>query len=197
MKHKLPKQKSNKKKNKGNSKDKKAPPAKVPTIEELIDAGDTASASMEADKAFAFYASAEQLLQQQNSNSNERRDQLIYVLEKLGEGRVAMGDLEAARSDFEKAIELLMSQKTAEEKNTPQYHETLAGLYLYKGQLCSELEALEVYKKGLQTLEVCVELRQKAVSGSGETPVDGGADGSMDVDVDSQKEAQAALYQAR
>jgi tetratricopeptide (TPR) repeat protein len=190
MKHKHQRTSSKKKKSK---KGQLAPPNKVPSFDELVEAGDAAAASMEGDKALALYASAESLLRkEQAATSNNLQtpvhEKLVYVLEKLGEIKVSLGDLEGARKDFENAINLLTS--FPEEKN-PQYHETLAGLYLYIGQLSSEQGALEAHRKGIQSLELCVNLRGNACS----TSVQDAA--SMDVENGEQKEANTALNNAR
>ena len=70
VKHKKSKQLSNKKKNQkglnNNSHNKKDGPKKIPTIEELLQAGDTAAASMELDQALAFYLSAQDLVQKEH-----------------------------------------------------------------------------------------------------------------------------------
>lgn len=153
VKHKKGKQLTNKKKNKkGNNNN---APKKIPSVEELLQAGDTAAASMEADKALAFYISAEQLLREKQPVPT---DQLVTVLEKLGDTRATLGDQDAARSDFSNAIALLSQSP---QPTNAQFQETLAGLHLYIGQLSTEQEALEAYKKGLVCLEASVELRQK------------------------------------
>ena len=99
----------------------------------------------------------------------ERKAKLIYVLEKMGEQKASLGDHAAAKHDFERAIQLLIksassnnnNNKLTEQQQTAQYHESLAALHLYVGQLCSDHEALEAYKKGLQSLERGLELRQQ------------------------------------
>lgn len=182
VKHKKGKEVSNKKK-KGNKKD--APPKKIPTIEELLQAGDTASASNESDKALAFYMSAEQILREKPSPPT---DQLVYVLEKCGEAKATVGDVEAARKDFENAIALLTTTPPKQPTtNAPQFQETLAGLHLYIGQLSAEHEALQAYKKGLECLQASVELRQKECAN---TPAQISEDDTEEMEEEGKEESK-------
>jgi hypothetical protein len=183
VKHKKGKPLSNKKKNKlkGNPK-KDDVPKKIPTIEELLEAGDTAVASNEPDKALAFFLSAEDLLKEQQSPPIEK---FTTVLEKLGETKATLGDEEGARQTFSNAIQLLVGKPQAD---NPQYQETLAGFYLYLGQLSAEQEALQAYKKGLECLKISVDLRQQECvnfAGSGDTSME----------VDEGKEHPMIAYQ--
>lgn len=163
MKHKKPKQTS-KKKQKTKKSSAAAAPTKTPSIDEFIEAGDAAAASEESDKALAFFASAENLLRKEQDAAGKpiKTDKLVYVLEKMGEAKASLGELEAAKQDFENAIAVLTSSSSSldgkmNEKSAP-YQETLADLYLYIGQLSSDHLALEAYKKGLVALESSVEL---------------------------------------
>ena len=195
MKHKKPKA-SNKKKQKGK---KDGPPVekqtKDPSVDELIEAGDAAAAATETDKALAFFVSAESLLRKdQSTSTTDSKQKLVYVLEKLGEAKASLGDHEAAKQDFENAIQLLTSNENLIE-NTAQYHETLAGLHLYIGQLSSDLEALEAYKKGLQSLELGVELRQKECTEMEQSQKV--EDNSMEIETSKNGEAKALVEEAR
>ena len=155
VKHKKSKNLNKKKNKKGN--DSKAAPKKIPTVEELLEAGDTAAASMEPDKALAFFMSAEQLLKEKQPPPPT--EQMVNVLEKLGDVRATLGDQDAARTDFSSAISLLMSSPP--QPTTAQFQETLAGLHLYVGQLSTEQEALQAYKQGLECLQASVGLREQ------------------------------------
>jgi tetratricopeptide (TPR) repeat protein len=162
-KHKKAKSVSKKKQKQKNKND--ASQQKVPSIKELIAAGDAATAALEPDQALTFYASAEKLLQK---TLPLQTSSLIYVLEKLGELKASeFNDPTAAKQDFEQAIALLLATKDDSNATSPttsssssSNQETLAGLHLYIGQLSSEQEALEAYKKGLQCLETSIKLRQ-------------------------------------
>jgi tetratricopeptide (TPR) repeat protein len=161
---------------------------KVPSIMELIQAGDAAVAALEPDQAMTFYAAAEHRLQKTMPLATK---DLIYVLEKLGELKASeFHNPMAAKQDFQQAIALLLlsttstSTRTRTQENdnhnnaassssssspptttmphtsTSSDQETLAGLHLYIGQLSCEQEALEAYQKGLECLERSLQLRQ-------------------------------------
>jgi hypothetical protein len=89
-----------------------------------------------------------------SSSSGTREQDLIQVLEKMGESKVSVGDQDGAKQDFQEAIQLLDQEST---KNMS-YHETRASLLFYFGQLCVEQEALEAYKNGVTSLESCLGL---------------------------------------
>lgn len=203
VKHKKTKQVNNKKKKKANKvKDDANAPKKIPSVEEMIQAGDTAAASMEGDKALAFYASAEQILREkkEEKSSTTSTEQLVSVLEKLGEARASLGDEEQARQDFQNAIDLVTASPQ-DKKTNPQFQETLAGLHLYIGQLSAEQEALAALKKGLQCLEASVELRQQECANTPAQISEDDEEAMMDDDEEDGKEkanhTAVALNEAR
>jgi hypothetical protein len=108
-----------------------------------------------------------------SSSHEHRQRQLIQVLEKLGEARVSMGEQDKAQEHFREGIQLLEqcgnasatdegagTESTASSTTTKDlyYYETRSNLYMYIGQLCAEHEALQAYKEGLTSLEMCVQL---------------------------------------
>ena len=107
------------------------------------------------------------------SSQSEVWQQLIQALEKLGEAQVSTGEQDQAKNNFQEAIQLLEQQKQSQNGNQTSeanpsnkndgedelaYHETRSSLYLYIGQLCAEQEALQTYKEGINSLEMCVRL---------------------------------------
>ena len=185
MKHKKPKRSSNKNRKDKKQNKKKGEDVKVPTVDELVEAGDAAVASMEPEKALAIFSSAETLLRKQQEEQSSSPateattttgsattmiEKYVQVLEKLGDIKASMGDVDSAKQHFQTAITLWTSTVSEENINdnkgkeeSAAYQETLAGLYLYIGQLCSEQEALKAYEKGLTCLEKSVQLREKQV----------------------------------
>lgn len=136
-----------------------SPPTKTPSVDDLLEAGEIAAGAGETEQALGMFLSAESLLRNESSSSTDQA-KLVHVLEKVGEQKAALGDHEAAKQDFETAIQLFLKINKNTEP-TAQYHETLAALHLYVGQLSSDQQALEAYKKGLSSLETGLELRQK------------------------------------
>ena len=141
-----------------------------------------------------------------NTSPEFSAQKLVYVLEKLGESKATLGDYEAAKQHFDQAIQLWTTSpaaKGSEQEKAVVYHETLAGLHLYIGQLSSDQEALEAYKKGLKSLEVAVEWRQakytelKTAAASGAAEHETMEDTVVEVEKSRVDEAKAFLEEAR
>ncbi|CAB9529775.1 TPR domain protein [Seminavis robusta] len=199
-KHKKAKQLPNNKKKKQQQQKKNAT-QKVPSIDELIQAGDAASLAMEGDKAMAFYTSALTLMDDDKSSSKTDADAtspklFVHVLEKLGELKASEGNSGAAKQDFERAIAIMTTNNTTDNpKEAAQYQETLAGLHLYIGQLSCEQEALQAYQKGLQCLETALQVRQQQ-----DTTVSPAEEAEASMEVENEKEEngpQVALKEVR
>lgn len=126
-------------------------PKDVP-VEQLVESADTAMASLDVERAAQLYGQAATRLR----GSTTQGDMAVHVLEKLGECKVSMGDQDGARQCFQDALVVL--ENNSQDTNSMTYHETRSNLYLYTGQLCLEQEALETYRKGVQSLEACFAL---------------------------------------
>lgn len=198
MKHKQPKG-SNKKKQKGSKKDVPSSPSAQTalSVDELIEAGEAAAGAEQADKALEFFTCAESLLKRESSPESQQK--LVFVLEKVGESNANMGDHEAAKQSFENAIQLLTSKNDNKKQpqKTAQYNETLASLYLYVGQLCADHEALAAFKKGLESLELSVDLRQTEYTELKQSQIRTMEDNAMEVDSSGIDEAKALLEDGR
>lgn len=117
-------------------------------------------AALDVERAAQFYSQAVFKLQN-TARGTQQTELLVHVFGKMGECKVSMGDPEGARHDFQQAIALLEEN---EQRDSMAYHETRSNLYLYAGQLCMEQEALETYKKGIQSLEACLALTQRTTT---------------------------------
>lgn len=87
---------------------------------------------------------------------------LATVLGKLGELKASNGHVDAARSDFMEAIDLLGPSSELSEGETSirvaQSCESKAGLRLYLGQLSHGNDALQTIRKGVTELENAVKI---------------------------------------
>lgn len=137
-----------KKKNRG---DRKRP--KDVSVEQLVASAEKAMEALDVERAAQLYEQASKKLR----GSSSQTEVALYVLEKLGECKVAMGDQDGARRDFQDAL-VILEQQHSNDTNTIAYHEARSNLYLYAGQLCMEQEALETYQKGIDSLEACLSL---------------------------------------
>ena len=159
---------------------------KFASVEELLQAADSAMTVMDVAQAVTLYSKAVAQLRNKISlnakgDQNESAGvvsvkaetlQLLQALEKLGEAQVSMGEQDEARNHFQEAIQLLEEYKENQKRDHGseteastdkgdeefEYHETRSSLYLYIGQLCSEQEALHAYQQGLKSLETCVRI---------------------------------------
>lgn len=130
------------------------------SLDEILAAADAAMASLDNEKVVSLYSKAAALLRMGRTTSSETRErQLIKVLEKLGEAKVALGDQVGAKADLQEALQLLEQ----ESDKSSSYHETRASLFFYVGQLCTEKEALHAYEQGLSSLESCFSVAQKPI----------------------------------
>jgi hypothetical protein len=148
---------------KKNKSKKKAPPRiNVPeaSVDDVLAAADSSLAGLNVEQAIQLYSKAASLLRAGRTGSLETRErQLISVLEKLAECKVAMEDQTGALQDFKEAITLVEQE---DDKTKLYYYETRCNLYLYVGQLCSDEQALDAYQQGISSLESCVKFVQDA-----------------------------------
>ena len=153
------KERTNKKKR--NSKKRSIVRKTEASLDEVLVAAERAMAALDNEKAIEMYSKAASLLRMGRSSSSDTRErQLIRVLEKMGESKVAVCDQMGAKQDFLEALKLLEQEET---KNIT-YHETRSSLFFYLGQLCMEKEALQAYQQGLASLESCFYMAQQSNS---------------------------------
>jgi tetratricopeptide (TPR) repeat protein len=180
---------SSKKKKKSKNRQKAASSAAPPTIEDILQQADLAFETSNVETALQLYQYvASQLRNQVDSNSTSENDNcnqsiissnavlLAKVLSKIGEAKVSMGDPETARADFVDAITTLSSvehyipdpttalnntNNTTDGINKAQYKELLSNLFLYLGQLSSDHEALDCFKKAILSLTDCLQLLEQ------------------------------------
>ena len=137
------------------SKAKKTQVARNPeaSVDELLAAADAAITALDVEKAIKLYSKAAGLLRMGRMSSTGTREQdLIQVLEKMGESKVSVGDQDGAKQDFQEALQLLDQEK---DQNVA-YYEARSSLLFYVGQLCMADEALEAYRQGVTSLESCL-----------------------------------------
>lgn len=141
------------KKKKASTKKSKKP--KTVDVNQVIEDADAAMESLQLDRALSLYSAASSILKGHVQLQVPEANPLLLarVLLKLGEVKVSLDDSQGARQDFEFATNLLEDDDDALE-----IHEIRAGLWLYLGQLSSEQEALDAFRKGIQELEACVRL---------------------------------------
>lgn len=149
---------------------KKAP--KTISIEEWLQRASTCMTTFDIEAAYHEHQQAQTLLllsmqHQQptslSSSSSTQVDQLVNVLEKMGEIQVSMGDPDQARQHFSQALQLVEQNKLQKDQQSFiswNLLETHASLCLYIGQLSMEQQALEAYLKGVSSLEQSIQLVQ-------------------------------------
>ena len=97
-----------------------------------------------------------------DQGNHEDNEVLATVLGKLGELKASNGHVDAARSDFMEAIDLLGPSSELNEGETSihvaQSCESKAGLRLYLGQLSHGDEALQTIRKGVTELQNTVKI---------------------------------------
>eukprot|EP00536_Pseudo-nitzschia_multiseries_P007613 jgi/Psemu1/305062/fgenesh1_kg.181_\ len=120
--------------------------------------------SLDIERAYEAYSQASIQLKngklptpESSSNGKRGEEDLIHVLEKMGELQVSIGDQDLAKQHFVQSLSLLDEAKTESTKNIS-YYETHSSLCFYIGQLSLEKEALEAYQSGICSLEKCTEL---------------------------------------
>ena len=89
------------------SKAKKTQVARNPeaSVDELLAAADAAITALDVEKAIKLYSKAAGLLRMGRISSTGTREQdLIQVLEKMGESKVSVGDQDGAKQDFQEAL---------------------------------------------------------------------------------------------
>lgn len=107
-------------------------------------------------------------------DSDQDKLTLSAVLGKMGELKASNGDVDAARTDFLDAIELLgpttaatTSEASDVSVEAAQKCESRASLYLYLGQLSSGHEALASFRVGVSELERAASALESVVSSVG------------------------------
>mmetsp|Transcript_43 Transcript_43/g.77 ORF Transcript_43/g.77 Transcript_43/m.77 type:complete len:437 (-) Transcript_43:4170-5480(-) len=142
---------------KGKSAKKKAPEA---SLDDLLKVASTAMESLDIERAYEAYCQASIQLKNgkvPTDGKNGGVDDLIHVLEKMGELQVSIGDQDLAKEHFVQSLRLLDERKTESPMNIS-YYETHSSLCFYIGQLSLENEALEAYQSGIRSLEKSMEL---------------------------------------
>lgn len=160
-----------KKKKKSSSKKKSSKKAEPKTVDvnQVIADGDAAMEALEMDRALSLYSAASAILKGHVQLQVPEANPLLLarVLLKLGEVKITLEDSDGARQDFEFATSLLQ-----DDNDSLETHEIRAGLCLYLGQLSSEKEALEAFRKGIEELKACIRLRETADEDSMDTADD-------------------------
>jgi tetratricopeptide (TPR) repeat protein len=148
----------------GSNKPKKSPPTK--SVDEWLHAAATCMTTLDIEVAYQAYQQAHNSLltqkqqpeqQSTSSSSSSSLEQMLHVLEKMGEIQVSLNDPDQARQHFWQALQLVEAQAEALPSSWNML-ETHANFCLYLGQLSMEQEALEAYVKGISSLEKCLQL---------------------------------------
>lgn len=134
------------------------------SVEDLMKAASAAMESLDLERAYQAYYQASSLLQRgkpssigNDVNTKQGVQDLIHVLEKMGEIQVSIGDQDLAKEHFVQSLRLLEEEgKTSDAKKTS-YYETHFSLCFYIGQLSLEKEALDAYQRGIRSLEECMQ----------------------------------------
>jgi tetratricopeptide (TPR) repeat protein len=139
---------------------KRAPKA---SVDDLLKAASAAIESLDVERAYqAYYQAASQLQIQRekditDTNKKQEADLYIYVLEKMGECQVSLGDQDLAKDHFLQSLRLLEEGDKMESARSLGYYETYSSLCFYIGQLSLGKEALEAYQRGIHSLEECMQ----------------------------------------
>lgn len=162
-------------------------------VEEILSQAESAVEMSQVDTALELFRCAEEALRSRalapavaGADSKNCLDTKTFlekwasVLGKMGELKASNGDVEGARSDFLKAIEVFDSapiaantNKSIDEQecdfNMAQSGESRAALHLYLGQLSDGIDALSSFRAGVSELEkvVCV-LKRVIVASDGQ-----------------------------
>lgn len=140
----------------------------------MLNQAEDAMESLDVVKANTLYHRASKVLQGKLSEDPEVALILSKVLGKLGETKVSMGQQDAARADFERAIALLNDQiEGSDDVSKAELQENKASLYMYLGQLSSNDEALQAYNKGVELLLLCIQGRERLEKAEGIDVQDG------------------------
>lgn len=113
---------------------------KEPKADDLIRKAESFLAQMDHENALRFYQAALPLAKEDNAA-------LLY--EKMADCKVALGDPDGAKPDYERAL-----QKTA---STEDNDSKRASMLMYIGQLSTDEEALGYYQKGIQHLRSAID----------------------------------------
>lgn len=114
--------------------------------DDLIRQADSFLTQMDHENALRLYQAALPLAQAES---------LCYIYEKMADCKVALGDPDGAKPDYERAL-----QETTEDDDTKR-----ASMLMYIGQLSTDEEALGCYRKGIQHLGSAID--RAATSGGG------------------------------
>ncbi|VEU35780.1 unnamed protein product [Pseudo-nitzschia multistriata] len=139
---------------KGKKTKKKAPES---SIDDLLKAASAAMESLDVERAYETYSHAATRLQGADNEKHGVED-LIHVLEKMGELQVSMGDQDLAKDHFVRCLGLLEERGKKDSAKDMSYYETRSNLCFYIGQLSLEKEALDAYQNGITSLEKCMQL---------------------------------------
>ncbi|KAG7337582.1 hypothetical protein IV203_019839 [Nitzschia inconspicua] len=130
------------------------------SVDEWLQSAANHMATLDIEAAYHAYNNAHmELVQQQQAPSSSitttQQEQMLHVLEKMGEIQVSLNDPDQARQHFLHALQLLEAQQKPSSWCMLESH---ANLCLYIGQLSIEQQALEAYLKGVSSLEKCIQL---------------------------------------
>lgn len=129
------------------------------TIEDWIDAGEAAFLQQDTTRAIGLFTAALDKIASSKGDQNFKDDdasklliQQIQLLEKRAGAKLALGDQDGAKTDYQRALMLV------ETASSPEMIERKAGLFLYVGQLSEGAEALENYQSGIEGLQSALSL---------------------------------------
>lgn len=130
------------------------------SLDDLLKTASSAMESLDTERAYqAYYQASSDLKRETLSTKTEKKVKvklLIYVLEKMGECQVSIGNQDLARDCFSQSLRLLEEEAKLNSTRNTIYYETYSSLCFYIGQLSLGKEALEAYQKGIHSLEECI-----------------------------------------
>ena len=203
------------------------PPATEPRLDDVLSQAESAMEMSDVDTALKLFGYAASVLRSRigrldengsmvdmpmpaggddsTSSAESARDQrnredsavLATVLGKLGELKASNGHVDAARSDFLEAIDLLGPSSELSEGETSilvaQSCESKAGLRLYLGQLSHGNDALQIIRKGVTELQNAVKILEHHCNNSDSLDGDAVMGGSDSENANYKK----ALFETR
>ena len=135
------------------------------STDDLMKAASAAMESLDIERAYEAYCQAATQLQSEKipntentDNKNQVVENLIHVLEKMGELQVSIGDQDLAKDHFVRSLQLLEEEGKAESTKNTSHYEMRSNICFYIGQLSLEKEALDAYQSGIRSLEKCMQL---------------------------------------
>jgi tetratricopeptide (TPR) repeat protein len=147
---------------------------RLATIEDWIEAGDSAFLQQDAEQAIELYTEALdrisvlQVITADLSSSSTSSSQFvqgsplmhrIQLLEKRAGARLALSDRDGARDDYRSALKEMQSVAAAADVSADVL-ERRAGLFLYVGQLSEGADALASYRSGIGCLQLALARRE-------------------------------------